>query len=79
MRIASHFDKYCLMTDDHMFIDVEGNVLPCFFLRKHVFGDLKHESLQQIYARTPKLSFYSDQEVVCKGCDEYKENYHHKC
>lgn len=31
MKLASCFDKYCLLSDDHIFIDVEGNVLPCFF------------------------------------------------
>ncbi len=72
MRIASLGDRRCLLVDDHMFVDVYGNVLPCFFLREHVFGNLLQESLRQIYQKKKKKQFYRDQLRLCRGCDVYK-------
>lgn len=77
MKLASYFDKYCLLSDDHIFIDVKGNVLPCFYLRKHSFGNLVKESLSQIYAKKKRKLFYQDQAILCKGCDVYKMKHHH--
>lgn len=75
MKIASHFDKICLISDDHMFIDVNGNVLPCFYLREHSFGNIKNNSLKEIFSTSKKRIFYSEQKHCCKYCDVYKQNY----
>ncbi len=74
MNLASAGDRFCLITDDHLFIDVNGRALPCFCLRGQAWGSLLTDSLAELYARKP--DFYSLQPAVCGGCDVYKKAHH---
>jgi len=75
MDLASFFDRRCLITDDSIFIDVEGNVLPCFYLRDVSFGNLSRQSLAEISEARRDYSFYGKQAALCKGCDIYKRKH----
>lgn len=75
MDIASARDKYCLATDDHVFIDVEGNVLPCFCLRKVKLGNLAERTLAEITAGKRAMDLYGRQAELCLGCDIYKKEH----
>lgn len=75
MDLASAFDRRCLITDDAIFIDVEGNVLPCFYLRKVSFGNLARQTLAEIGGSRRAFSFYDKQSSLCKGCDIYRRNH----
>jgi len=75
MDLASAFDKYCLITDDSVFIDVEGNVLPCFYLRNVSFGNLARTPLSGILGKKRGMSFYDEQARLCAGCDIYKRRH----
>lgn len=76
-RLASRSDRYCLLTDDHLFIDVDANVLPCYSRRAHALGNLRTRSLADIYAGDGKARAYLEQPDSCSGCDIYKERHHH--
>ncbi|MFA6030851.1 MAG: radical SAM protein [Elusimicrobiota bacterium] len=76
-RWASRDGEVCLLSDDHLFIDVEGRVLPCFGLRGHPFGDLRTESLAEIHRKPARRAFYDEQAALCAGCDTYKDAHRH--
>ncbi|HCC48337.1 MAG TPA: hypothetical protein DEQ38_09535 [Elusimicrobia bacterium] len=70
MDLASGFDRYCLTSDDHVFISAEGDALPCFYLRAVKFGNL---AAQPLWATTAaREDFYGRQAELCRGCDIYK-------
>ena len=75
MDIASAQDRFCLCTDDHIFIDVEGNVLPCFYLRKVKLGNLSAQTLAEIIVKKRGMDFYERQAELCWGCDIYKKEH----
>jgi MoaA/NifB/PqqE/SkfB family radical SAM enzyme len=75
MKLASAGDRFCLITDDHLFIDVTGRALPCFCLRGEAWGSLMTSSLAELYSRKP--DFYSLQPDVCGCCDVYKNAHRH--
>lgn len=76
MDIASGWDRYCLTTDDHLFIDVEGNAAPCFCLRGLAWGSVLENSLADLYRAKP--NFYAMQPAACRGCDVYKKGRHNR-
>jgi MoaA/NifB/PqqE/SkfB family radical SAM enzyme len=75
MDIASALDKFCLTTDDHVFIDAEGNALPCFYLRKVKLGNLAVQTLAEITKKKRAMDFYGRQAELCRGCDIYKKEH----
>lgn len=75
MDLASFFDRRCLITDDSVFIDVQGNVLPCFYLRDVPFGNLSRQTLAEIAAARRSYSFYGKQASLCRGCDIYRRKH----
>jgi len=75
MAIASGRDRRCLTSDDHIFIDAAGKVLPCFYLREFQYGDLTCESLSAICGKRRELDFYGSQARLCAGCDIYKRDH----
>lgn len=75
MDLASAFDRYCLTSDDHIFISAEGDVLPCFYLREVKFGNLAAQTLAEIAAARKTMDLYGSQKLFCAGCDIYKKNH----
>jgi len=75
MDIASALDKFCLTSDDHIFISAEGDVLPCFYLRDVKFGNLAAQTLLEIAAARKTMDFYGSQKLFCAGCDIYKKDH----
>ena len=76
MDIASAWDRFCLTTDDHLFIDVEGRAAPCFCLRHLSWGSVIEKSLAELYREKP--DFYAMQPGACGGCDVYKKGRHNR-
>ena len=76
MDIASAWGRRCLITDDHIFIDVGGDVLPCFCLRDVKFGNLASMSLAEVCTARTASDFYGRQAELCRGCDIYRR--HHR-
>lgn len=75
MDLASALDRRCLTTDDHVFIDAEGGVLPCFYLREVKFGSLAKGSLSEACGSARRLGFYAEQKALCRGCDIYRKKH----
>lgn len=75
MRLASHFDRLCLRTDDHLYIDIEGQVTPCCNLRSFVVGHLLHEPLRDIWHGQRLQHFRRNQLSICGSCDVLKGAY----
>jgi MoaA/NifB/PqqE/SkfB family radical SAM enzyme len=75
MRLAGHFDKYCLRTDDSLYIDVEGNVAPCCSLRDYRCGNLGERSLSEIWNNQRFEKFRKNQPRICDGCDALTYKY----
>jgi len=76
MDIASALDRFCLATDDHVFIDVTGEVLPCFCLREVKLGNLADQTLAGITDKKRAMDFYERQAELCRGCDIYKKEHY---
>jgi radical SAM protein with 4Fe4S-binding SPASM domain len=75
MDIASGLGRRCLITDDHIFITAEGDVLPCFYLREVSFGSLASRTLAEIACEREKKDFYGRQPELCRGCDIYRKEH----
>ncbi len=71
MDLASAGGRFCLTSDDHLFIDVEGRVSPCFCLRKLAWGSALEKPLAELYREKP--DFYALQPEACGGCDVYRK------
>lgn len=71
MDIASGWGRYCLTTDDHLFIDVNGRAAPCFCLRRLAWGSALDKPLRELYREKP--DFYAMQPAACGGCDVYRK------
>lgn len=76
MDIASAWDRFCLTTDDHLFIDVDGRAAPCFCLRHLAWGSVLEKPLAELYREKP--DFYAMQPGACGGCDVYKKGRHNR-
>lgn len=76
MDLASDWDRFCLTTDDHLFIDVEGRAAPCFCLRHLAWGSVLEKPLSELYREKP--DFYAMQPEACGGCDVYKKGRHNR-
>jgi len=74
MDIASRYGRTCLITDDHIFIDVDGEVRPCFCLRATSFGNLGRKSLAEVVRNKRASGFYRTQRSLCSGCDIYRKD-----
>jgi len=74
MDLASAWDRFCLTTDDHLFIDVDGRAAPCFCLRHLAWGSVIEKPLAELYRGKP--DFYAMQPGACGGCDVYKKGRH---
>lgn len=76
LRLAAHDDRFCIRLDDYIYVDVEGRVAPCGLLRGQVVGDLKSESLQEIWSKPELTKFYGPSlPPECAGCDAYTRGY----
>lgn len=76
MDIASAWDSYCLIADDHVFITAEGDLIPCFYLRSEKFGNLGRQTLAAAAAARKKAWLTARQGDGCLRCDIYKKHHH---
>ncbi|MBU0701765.1 radical SAM protein [bacterium] len=72
MRIAAHFDRVCLRTDNYIYIDVDGNVTPCCNLRNLIGGNILKEDLSIIWHGEKMQQFRKNQTKICVNCDTLK-------
>jgi MoaA/NifB/PqqE/SkfB family radical SAM enzyme len=76
MDVASGWDRYCLIADDHVFVTAEGDLIPCFYLRSEKFGNLGRQTLAEA-ARARKKAWPRRREGAgCLRCDIYKRRHH---
>ena len=69
LQMATHNDILCPRTDNFIYLDVNGNVLPCCNLRKHKMGNVSSMSAQQIWKDHKFDCFFENQYKVCSRCD----------
>ena len=75
VRLAGHFDRYCLRTDSYVYVDVEGIVSPCCLLRAYGCGNLVEQRLQEVWHGARFDRFRSSFPAgICKKCDMVKYN-----
>lgn len=79
LRLATHFDRICMRTDDSVYITVDGTVTPCCNLREYAIGSLSASGmdLSAAWNSPAEIEFFADQSSVCGKCDAlfhlYKE------
>ncbi|UCD58686.1 MAG: radical SAM protein [Candidatus Hydrogenedentota bacterium] len=76
MKLASHRDKICLRTDNHAYIDLDGNMTPCCKLREQVAGNMLGEPIEKLWNSPVFKRFREGQPGICRGCDVLKHYYH---
>jgi MoaA/NifB/PqqE/SkfB family radical SAM enzyme len=69
-KLLTHGDTFCFKTAYHVYVTVDGDVTPCCLLRDKVMGNLKEQSLKEIWSRERFRNFFANQEKICKGCDQ---------
>jgi len=67
--MATHNDILCPRTDNFIYLDVNGNVLPCCNLRRHRMGNVNSNDIQQIWKDHKFDCFFENQYKVCDRCD----------
>lgn len=76
MDLASGWDRGCLITDDHVFVTAEGDLIPCFYLRGEKFGNLGRQTLAEAAAARKPARARAPEAPGCAGCDIYKRRHH---
>lgn len=72
LRLASHDDRFCIRLDDYAYVTVHGEVSACCLLRNKSLGDLRHESLRDVWQSPAMQRYYGDQlPEDCAGCDAF--------
>lgn len=75
LRLAGHFDRYCLRTDSYVYVDVEGNVSPCCLLRSYRCGNLAESDIREIWHGEKFSKFRKNfPRGICTKCDMVKYN-----
>jgi len=69
LRLATHGDRLCPRTDNFIYVDVDGNVLPCCNLRRHRFGNVNSRSMNDIWNDYKFDCFFDNQYKTCGICD----------
>jgi MoaA/NifB/PqqE/SkfB family radical SAM enzyme len=76
LRLASHADSFCMRLDNYLYVDVEGNVAPCCLLRGHRLGNLREQSLADVWGSDAFRRFYGPGvHPACVGCDAFMHGY----
>jgi MoaA/NifB/PqqE/SkfB family radical SAM enzyme len=76
LKLASHADNFCVRLDNFVYIDVAGNVAPCCLLRGHRLGNLREQSLEEVWGSEPFKQFYGPGvHPACQGCDAFLHGY----
>lgn len=79
LRIGSHNDRFCMRLDNYVYVDVAGNVAPCCLLRAHHLGNLREQTLGEVWNSTEFKRFYGPgMHPACAGCDAFMHGYHHE-
>ena len=75
VRLAGHFDSYCLRTDSYAYVEVGGNVSPCCLLRDYECGNLGEKHIRAIWHGERFDHFRSNfPDGICIKCDMVKYN-----
>ena len=75
VRLAGHFDRYCLRTDSYVYVDVEGNVSPCCLMRSFRCGNLVERPIREIWRGERFGRFRKTFPAgLCRKCDMVKYN-----
>ena len=76
LRLASHTDSFCIRLDNYLYVDVAGNVAPCCLLRGHRLGNLREQTLAQVWDSAEFRRFYGPGvHPACEGCDAFMHGY----
>ncbi|MDP8248899.1 MAG: SPASM domain-containing protein [Candidatus Tritonobacter lacicola] len=75
VRLAGHFDRYCLRTDSYVYVNVEGDVSPCCLLRAYKCGSLVDREIKEIWHGEGFARFRRSYPAgICSKCDMVKYN-----
>ena len=77
LRAIRRRERYCLKTDDSVYVTVEGEVTPCCNLREYSFGNLREVSgdVLALWHSTGWDRFFHNQRPVCGSCDALAHPY----
>jgi MoaA/NifB/PqqE/SkfB family radical SAM enzyme len=74
-KINHRFDRKCSKTYNYVYINVDGFVTPCCFYPHMKRGDLKKQTLYDIWNGKLFKIFRKNQEKICGKCDVMKTRY----
>ncbi|HPA44137.1 MAG TPA: radical SAM protein [bacterium] len=77
LRALMDEKRYCLKTDDSVYVTVAGDVTPCCDLRHRSFGNLQEVSgdILAVWRSPAWDDFFHNQRSVCGGCDALTNAY----
>jgi len=76
LRLASRGDRFCVRLDSFVYVDVAGRVAPCCLLRDHHLGDLRRQTLAEVWASPEARRFHGPRpHPACDGCDAFRRCY----
>jgi len=76
LKLASQGDRFCMRLDNYIYVDVHGNVAPCCLLRGHHLGNLREQSLEEVWSSPEFKRFYGPGvHPACEGCDAFTNHY----
>jgi MoaA/NifB/PqqE/SkfB family radical SAM enzyme/GT2 family glycosyltransferase len=74
-RLNHRLDHKCSKTYNYVYINVDGFVTPCCFFPHMKRGDLKKQSLAEVWNGKLFRIFRKNQESICGKCDVMKVRY----
>jgi MoaA/NifB/PqqE/SkfB family radical SAM enzyme len=66
------FNKWCPRLYDFVYITIDEKVTPCCELPRYIVGDLKTQSLEEIWNGNAMKNYRKNHKEICKNCHIYK-------
>ena len=66
------FNNWCPRLYDFVYITMKGEVTPCCELPRYIVGDLKTQTLEEIWNGKKMNAYRNNHKKICKDCHIYK-------
>jgi MoaA/NifB/PqqE/SkfB family radical SAM enzyme len=75
VRLAGHFDHFCLRLDNYLYINVDGEITPCCSMPRYRLGHIDQDDLAEVWEGEKLADFRRRHNELCGKCDTLKYNH----
>ena len=75
VRMAGHFDRFCLRLDNYLYINVDGEITPCCSMPRYRLGHIDEDDILAVWEGESLADFRRRHNELCGKCDTLKYNH----